>query len=57
MVMVDYYSRFNDYSIMSSTTASQTSEGQAKTFFRYGIPTTLKFDNGPQFISAEFEDL
>ena len=56
MVMVDYYSCFNDYSIMSSTTASQTSEVLANIFFRYGIRTTLKSDNGPQFTSAVFKD-
>ncbi len=56
MVIVDYFSRFPEVKKLRSTT-SQTVINCFKTVFaRYGIPETIRTDNGPQFSSKEFAD-
>lgn len=53
LVIVDYYSRFTEVIVMKQTTASLTVQALHKTFCRFGMPESIKTDNGPQFISSE----
>ncbi len=55
LVVVDYYSRFYEVAVMHSTTADKVIDCLDDTFSRYGLPMTLKSDNGPQFVSQEFK--
>ncbi len=56
LVVVDYYSRFYEYDILTSTTSSNVTDSLEGIFSRHGLPITLKSDNGPQFRSDEFKD-
>lgn len=49
LVVVDYYSRFMEVCEMQSITASKTILELSTIFSRYGLPVTLRVDNGPQF--------
>ena len=40
---------------MKDTTAAQTIEAFRQLFATWGLPLQLHTDNGPQFVSAEFE--
>lgn len=51
LVLVDYFSRFIEVIIMREITAKLTIQALHETFCRYGIPETMKTDNGPQFVS------
>lgn len=55
LVIVDYFSRFTEIIVMKQTTASLTVRALHETFCRFGFPESLKTDNGPQFISSEFQ--
>lgn len=55
LVVVDYYSRFQELEVMKGITASSTVKVFRKIFGRYGYPATLTADNGPQFISEDFK--
>ena len=55
LVMYDEYSRFPVVDIISSLTASTVIPRIDKIFSEYGVPKTLKSDNGPPFNSKEFE--
>lgn len=54
-VMVDYYSRFTEAVVMRQTTAKRTVDALHETFCRFGMPETIRSDNGPQFISEEMK--
>lgn len=56
LVIIDYFSRFAEVIIMQQTTATLTVRALHETFCRFGMPTSLKTDNGPQFISNELND-
>ena len=56
LVVIDYYSRFYEYSILLSTTTEKVIECLEEIFTRQSYPMTLKSDNGPQFRSEEFRD-
>ena len=56
LVVVDYYSKYQDTLVMQSTTTEKVIECLEDTFARHGIPVTLKSDNGPQFVSGEFKN-
>ncbi|CAM1332867.1 Uncharacterised protein r2_g4210 [Pycnogonum litorale] len=56
LVVVDYYSRYYETIILRSTTSAKIISVLSRTFARFGIPYTLKTDNGPQFSSAEFKN-
>ncbi|XP_055633470.1 uncharacterized protein LOC129773838 [Toxorhynchites rutilus septentrionalis] len=47
--VVDYYSRYIEVCEMQETTAKHTIEELSKIFSRFGIPVTIRSDNGPQF--------
>lgn len=54
-VLIDYYSRFTEIIIMKQITATLTVRALHETFCRFGMPESLKTDNGPQFISGELQ--
>ena len=56
LVIVDDYSRFPVVEIIHSTSARTLIPCIDKVFSMFGIPTTLKTDNGPPFNSTEFRD-
>lgn len=49
LVVVDYYSRYMEVVEMRSITAADTISELATIFSRYGLPVSLRVDNGPQF--------
>lgn len=49
LVLVDYYSRYYEYEIMTSTTADKVIDCIDEIFSRHELPVTIKSDNGPQF--------
>ncbi|XP_062538797.1 uncharacterized protein K02A2.6-like [Armigeres subalbatus] len=51
LVLVDYFSRFVEVVVMREITAKLTIQALHETFCRYGIPESMKTDNGPQFVS------
>ena len=56
LVVVDAYSKWPEVFKMNSTTTNDTITRLKQLFARYGLPNKLVSDNGPQFISYEFED-
>ena len=55
LIVVDAHSKWLDVVRMSSTTAESTINALRYIFSSYGIPKELVSDNGPQFVSEEFE--
>ena len=55
LVVVDYYSRFYEVAILRKTTSADVIKAISPMFTRFGIPYSLRTDNGPQFVSDEFE--
>ena len=55
LIVVDSYSKWPEVSVMSSTLASKTVTVLREIFARNGLPRELVSDNGPQFVSHEFE--
>ena len=55
LVIVDYYSRYFEVVILRSTTSTKVINSLQPIFARFGVPCTLKTDNGPQFFSEEFK--
>lgn len=49
LVIVDYYSRYMEVCEMKEITAADTTKELAIVFSRFGLPRTLRVDNGPQF--------
>ncbi|XP_055585173.1 uncharacterized protein K02A2.6-like [Uranotaenia lowii] len=49
LVVVDYYSRYVEVSEMKNTTVSETIIVLTKIFSTFGLPSTIRADNGPQF--------
>ena len=47
--------RFLEVAILKSTTSAKVIEALAPMFARFGLPFSLRTDNGPQFVSVEFE--
>ncbi|XP_058827211.1 uncharacterized protein K02A2.6-like [Topomyia yanbarensis] len=56
LVIVDYFSRFTEVIIMRQITANMTVKALHETFCRFGMPESIKTDNGPQFISSELHN-
>ncbi len=52
---VDYYSRFFELDRLTSTTSSSIIHKLKAAFARHGIPEVVVSDNGPQYVSKEFE--
>ena len=55
-VLVDYYSRWVDVTIMKSTTTDKVIQSLKSTFATHGVPSSIRTDNGPQFVSGEFRE-
>lgn len=55
-VVVDYYSRFVEVTEMAKITASDTIRELSTIFGRFGIPCSMRADNGPQ-LSSECKEL
>ena len=55
LVVVDAHPKWPEICIMSSTTSSKTITALRDIFAHFGLPKHLVSDNGPQFISEEFE--
>lgn len=51
--MIHYYSRF--LKVAKSTTSAKVIEAPSPMFARFGFPFCSRTDNGPEFISQEFE--
>lgn len=55
LIVVDAYSKWPEVIPMASTTTEATIKELRKLFAAYGIPRLLISDNGPQFMSEEFQ--
>ena len=55
-VLVDAFSKWPEVKAVSSTTSKTTINILRDTFSTYGFPQILVSDNGPQFISTEFQN-
>lgn len=55
LVVIDYYSRFFEVEVMKKIDSSETIKVLKVIFARFGIPHSIKADNGPQFASEEFK--
>ena len=55
LVLVDAYSKFPEVVKMKTTTSAVTIKVLRNIFSRQGLPEVLVSDNGPQFVSSEFE--
>ncbi|XP_039396848.1 uncharacterized protein K02A2.6-like, partial [Mauremys reevesii] len=56
LVAVDAHSKWPEVFIMQSTTAESTIQKLRGLFSRFGLPEQLVSDNGPQFVSQEFQN-
>lgn len=54
-MVVDYFSRFPELALLSSTTSAAVIVQFKRFFARHGIPEVLVTDNGSQFVSVEFD--
>lgn len=55
LIIVDSYSKWLDVFPMETTTTAKTLDIFRSVFARFGLPEQIVSDNGPQFISSEFE--
>ena len=55
LVAVDYYSRYFEVNFMRSTTSSKVIVALETMFCRWGVPLSIRTDNGPQFTGQEFQ--
>ncbi|XP_055623840.1 uncharacterized protein K02A2.6-like [Toxorhynchites rutilus septentrionalis] len=55
LVCIDYYSRFMEVIEMNFITSASTIKELLIIFSRYGVPESIRADNGPQFSSDEFQ--
>ncbi|XP_062588413.1 uncharacterized protein K02A2.6-like [Saccostrea cucullata] len=55
LIIVDAYSKWMDVVMMNSTTSESTINALRYLFSSYGLPIEIVSDNGPQFVSEEFE--
>lgn len=56
LVVVDYYSRYYEYDVLTSTTTEKIIDSLESIFSRHGLPVTCKSDNGPPFRSDLFRE-
>ena len=56
MIVVDAHSKWPEVIRMKLTTARRTVNALRRIFATHGIPVRIVTDNGPQFVSKEFQD-
>ena len=56
LVLVDYHSRWIEVNVVRATTSKIIIQRLDAQFARYGIPKSLRTDNGPNLVSSEIED-
>jgi len=56
LVVQDYYSRYLDVIPVNSTAAHTSIQIMKRLFSQFGVPHTLRCDNGPPFDSEEFKN-
>ena len=54
-VVVDYYSRYMEVQVLKATTTDKIIRSLENMFLTHGLPVSFTTDNGPQFISQEFQ--
>ena len=57
LVVVDYYSRYYENDVVRTVTSQQTIKSLEAIFARHGLSEVLTSDNGPNFVSEEFQSL
>ena len=55
LVTVDYFGRFFEIAILKSVTSEKNICALRLNFARFGLPISLKNNNGPQLVSHEFK--
>nr|CAH7744111.1 unnamed protein product [Callosobruchus chinensis] len=55
LVLIDYYSRYQEIQFLKTTTSSVIIEYLSQIFVRLGYPKSIRADNGRQFVSSEFK--
>ena len=55
LLVVDTHSKWGEVIDVPTTNATKTIEVLRRLFARFGLPSQLVSDNGPQFVSKEFE--
>lgn len=55
LVVVDYFSRYPEIALLSSTTSATVITHLKSFFARHGIPEVVMSDNGAQFVSQEYK--
>ena len=55
LLVVDYYSRFWEVVKLRNMTVENLIIKMKKIFSRHGIPEMVKSDNGPQYVSKQFQ--
>ncbi|XP_042150593.1 uncharacterized protein K02A2.6-like [Ixodes scapularis] len=55
LVLVDAHSKWPEVFVLESTTSKVIIQCVQDCFARFGLPTTMVSDNGPQFVSEEFQ--
>ena len=55
LVLVDYFSRWVEVDVIYSTTSEVIIKCLEKQFSRYGVPRTLRTDNGANLVSVEMD--
>ena len=56
MVVIDEYSRFPEIDVTTSTSAKATLPKLDRIISSFGIPVSIKSDNGPPFDSEAFKN-
>ena len=56
IVVTDYFSRYLEVVKLTTTISASVISVLKSVFSRYGIPETVRSDNGPQYSSQEFHD-
>ena len=55
LIVIDAHSKWIEAHPLSTITSSTTSRCFRKIFASFGVPESLVTDNGPSFVSEEFE--
>lgn len=56
LLLIDYYSNYPEFALLANTSSKSVINYMKSIFARHGIPEHVVADNGPQYISQEFQD-